>query len=589
MAVQGNALANTPSAPEAVWPPLHWLDAAAAVPAAATANGAMVATANAWATAAALQTLREGGGAIDAAVSAQFVLNVVEPQSSGLGGGCYLLYLPTGAGEPVVVDGRERAPGAADERLFLDANGTPVPYYPDRVTGGRPVGVPGTLAALWLAHQRWGRLPWAQLLEAGIDVAERGFPVSRRLSAAIREQQARLTFFPETAALFLTPRGDALEVGAWLRMPDLADTFRAIARHGAAVFYEGDIGADVSRAVRESPLHPGRMTEADVRAYRAVVRRPVSTRYRGADVFGVGPPSSGGTTLIEMLNILSGFDLPSLEPGSAPAVHLLLEAGKLAFADRNRYVADPDFVPVPVDSLLSRTFAARRARAIRPTEALAAPLDAADLPERGETTHVSIRDAHGGLLAMTTTIEQNFGSGILVPGRGFLLNNQLSDFEATPLDDEGRAVANRVSPGKRPRTSMSPTIVTVDGEPFLSLGSPGGSRIIGIVACVLVNVLDWGMDVQEAIDFPRALNRGRPESELESLFFDDAALERLTGRRGVVERLREWGHRIPEPQRGFRGVGGVQAVSCRPDVASPTGVRLAGGADSRREGSALGF
>lgn len=575
-------------APEAVWPPEWWVDALRTPRPATVADEVMVATANPVASHAALAALARGGTAIDAAVAAQMTLNVVEPQSSGVGGGCFILYLPPGEREPVFIDGRETAPGAVSETLFLSADGEPIPYVPDRVTGPRATGVPGTLAALHLAHTRWGVLDWGALVRPAARLAGEGFAVSRRLDQALAEQAERLRLFSATRLRFFDREGLPIREGDWLEQPELASTLETIAAEGPDVFYRGAIAEDIVSAVRHAERAPGLLSLDDLVAYRPVVRRPVHGRYRGVDVFGVGPPSSGGITTIEILNILEGYDLAAERPGSAGALHPILEASRLAFADRNRYIADAGFVRVPTDSLVSKTFAARRRALIDPAHAMASTPEAADLPlptgsGSRETTHLSIRDARGGLLAMTSTIEQSFGSGMVVPARGFFLNNELTDFDAEPRAADGTPRANRVEPGKRPRSSMSPTILVRDGEPLMALGSPGGSNIIGVTVSVILHVVDWGMDVQEAIDFPRALNRGRVESDLESLYFDDATLEALHGVTGTVEALREMGHALTAPRPGSRGVGGVQAVRLRPDG------RIEGGADPRREGVAVGY
>jgi gamma-glutamyltranspeptidase/glutathione hydrolase len=356
-----------------------------------------------------------------------------------------------------------------------------------------------------------------------------------------------------------------------------------IAADGPSAVYEGDIAGDIVDAVQEAARQPGLLTLTDLAAYRAVERSPVHGEYRGYDIYGMGPPSSGGITMIETLNILEGFDLPSMSPHSADALHLILEAEKLAFADRNRYIGDADHVVVPTETLLSDTFADARRRGIKPGEARQGPVRAAEIDtESRETTHFSIADAEGNVIAVTTTIEAPFGSAMVVPGRGFLLNNELTDFDAYPRDGRGRAAANRVEPGKRPRSSMSPTIVMRGGKPVLAVGSPGGSRIIGITTHVVLNVLDWKMDVQDAVNAPRVLDRGRATSELEALFFDDDMLDAVIGVRGVVDALRKRGHAPAAPTKGARAVGGVHAVTFLPDGT------LAGAADPRREGLALG-
>ncbi len=569
--------------PEAVWPPAFWFDRDRDPPTTAVSDQVMVSTANPWATNAALEILRSGGNAIDAAAAAQFVLNVVEPQSSGIGGGCFILFLPKGAEAPVVIDGRETAPRGVTSELFLDRDGAEIPFYPERVSGGRSVGVPGTLAACDLALRRFGTRSLPEVLAAASRLAREGFPVSRRLASAIREEEARLRLFEASRRLFFREDGSPLQEGEIFRQPDLARTFQLLAEGGLAVFYEGEIARDIVRCVRQATHLPGFLELEDLRAYRPLVRDPVRGRYRGYDVFGVGPPSSGGATVIETLQILGGFDLSRYPPGSPDALHLLLEAEKLAFADRDRTIADPDFVRVPVSTLCSPAFAAARRKRLDVDRASEWPGSAAEEIDSQETSHLTVVDAEGNVLAMTTTIEQVFGSCLVVPGRGFLLNNELTDFAGSPIDSAGCLVANRVEPGKRPRSSMAPTILMRDGRPFLALGSPGGARIIGIVLNVVVNVVDWGMELQDAINFPRIYNRGLAWSEPELLYFDDAMLALRGGVPGALARLTQMGHAFADPPVGYRAVGGVHAI-----LVGPNG-RLYGGADPRREGVALGY
>jgi gamma-glutamyltranspeptidase/glutathione hydrolase len=570
--------------PESVWPPAFWFDPLARIPSAVVGREAMVSTAHPEASIAALEVLREGGSAIDAAISAQLVLNVVEPQSSGIGGGCFLLYLPPGERTPIVIDGRECAPAAIDERCFLGEGGASVPYYPDRVTGGYTVGVPGVLSALEIAHARFGRLPWARLVEPAIRLAEGGTPVGRRLHESIREEAGRLWALPAARALLFHPNGSPLLVGERFSQPELGATMRLVAGEGAAAFYRGELAADVERAVREAPVRPGSLRRSDLAAYSALVREPVRGSYRGIEVFGVGPPSAGGVAIIEALHILEGFDLRKLVPGSADALHLVLETTRLVMADRDATVGDPAAIAVPVGTLTSRSFAARRRENIDFAHAAPSPVAPAPFLDREsqDTTHLSIAAPDGGALAMTSSIEYVFGSGLVVPGRGFFLNNELSDFDSEPRTPEGRPTPNGAAPGKRPRSSMSPTILVRDGRPFLAVGSPGGARIIGVTLGVILNVVDWGMDVQEAIHFPRAYQRGRPASEFESLYFDEERLEALHGVKGTIDNLAIRGHVIEPPTKRTRGVGGVHAILWGDSL-------LYGGADPRREGVALGY
>jgi len=570
--------------PESVRAPAFWFDPLGEVPQAATGREAMVSTAHAEATNAALDVLRAGGTAVDAAIAAQLVLNVVELESSGIGGGCFLLYLAPGEREPVAIDGREEAPAGTREDCFLDRDGKPVPFYPQRVTGGITVGVPGALSALAMAHERYGKLPWARLFEPAIGLAERGFLVSRRLHESIREEERRLRELPAARQLLFHADGSPLARGERFRQPELAASLRLLAEQGVGVFYEGEIAADIEAAVRHAPVQPGTLGREDLRRYEAAITKPVHGRYREHDVYSMGPPSAGGIALVEALQILDGIDLPRFRAGSADALHLVLETTRLVLADRDASVGDPRFVDVPIERLTSREHAERRRAAIDFTRAAEYPVRAsADLErESQETTHLSIAAPDGGFLAMTSSIEYVFGSGLVVPGRGFFLNNELSDFDAEPRNGEGEPSPNRAAPGKRPRSSMAPTILVHDGDPVLAVGSAGGARITGIVLSVVLNVIDWEMDVQEAINFPRALQRGRPGAELEALFFDEKALESLHGIKGSVDDLALRGHVIEPPSKRFRGVGGVHAVMRRDGL-------LWGGADPRREGVALGY
>lgn len=580
----GGPTSPSASTPVAVWPPAFWFDPVETAPGPVRGEVAMVAAAHDLAAIAGRDVLRAGGTAADAAVAVQMVLNAVEPQSSGIGGGCFIVYWPPGADRPITIDGRETAPASATATLFLRPDGTPVPVYPDRITGGRPVGVPGTLAALAHLHGQHGALDWDALFAPAIAVCDTGVIVSRRLEQAIAQERARLAHFEASRALYLDADGAPLAEGTRLRLPDLARTFRLVAAEGADVFYHGEIAADVVATVRDAALAPGLLTLDDLAGYEALEREPVQGRYRGLDVWGMGPPSSGGTTVIEALQILDGFDLGRHRAGSADAVHLVIEALKLAFADRNRYVGDPDRTPIPTGTLVSTAFAERRRAEIHLDRALDAPARAAIVrPSSTETTHFVVRDAAGGMLSMTTTIEWPFGSGMVVPGRGFLLNNELTDFDAIPVLEDGTPGPNRVGPGRRPRSSMAPTIVSRDGTPILALGSPGGTRIIGVTLNVLLHVVDWGMDVQRAIDFPRALDRGRGESELEILYWHDDLLRARYGVSGTRAALEALGHEIWDPDPAHEGVGGVHAIEVRPDGT------VWGGADPRREGRARGY
>jgi gamma-glutamyltranspeptidase/glutathione hydrolase len=542
---------------------------------AVTAERAMIVTAHPLASEAGFAALERGGSAVDAMVAAQFVLNLVEPQSSGIGGGAFLLHWDAKAKELATFDGRETAPAAADPDLFLGPDGQPMPFE-QAVPGGRSVGVPGTLAMLELAHRLHGRLPWAELVQPAIDLAERGFEVSPRLAAAIADGAGGLAPFPAARGYFLSPDGTPRPAGSSLRNPDFAATLRRVAAEGSAPFYRGRIGDAIVAAVQGAPVNPGKMTAADLAGYRGALREPVCRPYRRFEVCGMGPPSSGGVAVLEILGLLEHFDLGRLGPG-VDGVHVLLEASKLAFADRDLYLADPDFVPVPVAGLLDPAYLTARAQAIRLDAAMPKALpgnppwrrtgelapDTRD--ERPGTSHLVIVDAEGNAISLTTTIEAGFGSRLMTGG--FLLNNELTDFAFAPAEN-GRPVANRVEPGKRPRSSMAPTMVFDGlGRPMLLLGSPGGSRIIGYVARTLVAVLDWGMTPQDAVATGHALNRNGP-TELEAGTATASALEAA---------LRARGHEVKlAPQSS-----GLHAILLGEDG-------LASGVDPRREGQALG-
>lgn len=545
--------------------------AAAADPAApARAARQMVATANPHATRAGLEILRAGGSAVDAAIAAQLVLNLVEPQSSGIGGGAFMLHYDAASGRLDAYDGRETAPASATPEMFLDDAGQPMDFW-DAVIGGRSVGVPGLLRMLALAHRQHGRLPWARLFAPAIALSEEGFAVSPRLHHLIAEDED-LKAFPEARRYFFDAEGRPLAVGAKLRNPAFAATLRRIAEGGADAFYRGAIAAEIAATVQTAPRHPTDMTLADLAGYRAKARPPVCAPYRRWTVCGMPPPTSGGVAVLEILGLLERFDLSALAPESAEAVHLIAEASRLAFADRNRYLADSDFVEVPVARLLDRGYLARRSRLIAPDKSLGLaapglPTQNGAMPKQPQpprTTHLVVVDAAGNAVSMTSSIESAFGSHLMAGG--FLLNNELTDFSFEPLVD-GRAVANRVAPGKRPRSSMSPTMVfDADGKLVLAIGSPGGSRIIGYVVKTIIAVLDWGLDVQAAIALPNFVNRNGP-TDLEADTPLTALAPALAARGEAV--------RIVPMVSGLHGI-----------AVTPGG--LEGGADPRREGVALG-
>jgi gamma-glutamyltranspeptidase/glutathione hydrolase len=562
-----------------------------------------VAAAHPLAVEAGYRILKEGGSAVDAAVAVQMVLGLVEPQSSGIGGGAFLLHHDGQVTE--AYDGRETAPAAADEELFLDAGGQPLTFA-TAATGGRAVGTPGLLHMLELAHRQHGRLPWARLFEPAIALAEQGFAVSARLHTLLAAA-APLRLDPVAAAYFFDASGRPWPVGHRLTNPELAAVLRRVAQHGARAFYEGEIAEAVVRTVREHPHNPGRLALADLGSYETTVRaplcfvhaarplRPRGARERSYRICGMPPPSSGTLAMGQILGLLAHTPAATLPHGRGPLpsadwLHLYTEAARLAFADRAVYVADPDYVPPPGASwlsLLDADYLAQRARLIgtgararRMPEAPAGiPAGVqqalAPMPEQPEygTTHISIVDAGGRALAMTSSIEAAWGARLMVNrgqglAGGFLLNNQLTDFSFVPRTDSGAPIANRVEPGKRPRSSMTPVLVfdRATGQFVLSGGSPGGAYIIHYMTKLLYGALHRGLDVQQAINQPNF-----------AAFAGPVLLEEQRFPAATLERLRRRGHRVQEQPL----TSGLQAIQVR-------GKGLYGGADPRREGVARG-
>jgi len=543
----------------------------------------MVVAANPLAAEAGLEILRAGGSATDAAIAVQMVLNLVEPQSSGIGGGAFLLHYDAVLGKLESYDGRETAPAAADEKLFLDAGGKPLPFS-TRV-GGRAVGTPGVLRMLELAWKEKGKLPWARLFEPAIRLCERGFPISPRMYSATagdagQSREPRLNVQPlQAAAYFYAADGTPKPVGTILKNPELAATFRAIAKSGADAFYKGDIARDMVAAVRKHPGNPGLLSEADLADYRAKKREPVCAVYRAQWKVCTVAGSSSAATVLMTLGMLENFDLASLGAETEASTHLVAEAYRLAYADRARYMADSDFYPVPMTGLLDKDYLKRRAGLIRMDKSMGVPAagvppgvaqvlgpdQSADLPG---TSHLSIVDAAGNVVSMTTTIESAFGAKQMV--RGFLLNNQLTDFSFAPEAD-GKPVANRVEPRKRPRSSMAPTIVfDRAGRVRLVLGSPGGSGIIQFVTKTLIGVLDWKLDLQEAI------NLGNFGAQTAAT----TVLERNSGNQKLQTGLEARGHVVTVGDIN----SGVHAIA----ASDAPHAGWIGGADPRREGVALG-
>ncbi|RSM80139.1 gamma-glutamyltransferase [Amycolatopsis sp. WAC 01375] len=510
----------TPKSPSAV----GYLGAVSSIDADATAIGTKI--------------LREGGNAVDAAVATAAALGVTDPFSAGFGGGGFFVYYDARTGKVHTLDGRETAPSTANENLFVE-NGKAIPF-PEAVTSGLGVGVPGTPATWDEALRKWGTRSLAKAVKPAEDLARKGFTVDQTFNTQIANNAARFSAFPSTRSLYL-PGGTPPAVGTTFKNPDLAGTYAQLAAKGTDVLYRGPIGADVVDTVRKPPVdpastlnvRPGDMTAADLANYRVVERKPTKTRYRGLDVYGMPAPSSGGLTVGEALNILENTKLSKLE--KADYLHYFLESTRYAFADRNRWIGDPAFVDVPAKELISQKFADSRACLIDPAKAGTSPVapadprkptpcvagaNAAPTPYEGEnTTHLTVADRWGNVVAYTLTIEQEGGSGIVVPGRGFLLNNELTDFSFTPVTP-GVPDPNLPGPAKRPRSSMAPTIVLDHGKPFLAVGSPGGASIITTVLQILTGRIDRGLKLVDAIAEPRASQRNSAAAQVEQAFLD---------------------------------------------------------------------
>lgn len=552
----------------------------------------MAAAANPLAAEAGRAMLRQGGSAIDAAIAMQAVLTLVEPQSSGIGGGAFIVFWD---GKAVrTFDGRETAPAGATEKLFLQADGQPMPFTQAQI-GGRSVGTPGVLRALELAHRQHGRLPWAQLFEPAIRLAEHGFPISPRLHQLIASDSS-MPRSPDMMAYFRNADGSPKAVGTPLKNPALAAVLRRIAKEGADAFYKGPIAEEIVAKV-QGHANPGSLSLNDLKGYAARERAPLCTDYKRWQVCGMPPPSSGGIAVAQILGTLQALEtrdprlalaplkpLASTKPAGiepAPqAVHLISEAERLAYADRALYVADSDFVPVPVKGLVDPTYLASRAALIGDRSmGTARPgtppgIQVAYAPDRSplriSTSQVVAVDDQGGAVSMTTTVESAFGSHLMV--QGFLLNNQMTDFSFIP-EENGQKVANRVEPGKRPRSSMAPTLIfdRQSGEFLATLGSPGGSQIIEYVAKSTIGLLDWQLDAQTAINLPNFGSRNGP-TELEQGQFSP----------GLIQALKDKGHSVSEIDM----TSGTQAIVRVKDAQG--NASLAGGADPRREGQALG-
>ena len=539
----------------------------------AIGDGGMAVAADARAVDAALHVLHKGGSATDAAIAAQMVLALVEPQSSGIGGGGFLVRRDGATGALHTLDGRETAPAGAGPDLFLDPSSTPLPFF-EAVAGGLSVGVPGLMHMLQTAHLEFGRKPWNTLFEPALALARDGFVVQPRLHSLLTRAR-HVGRDPDARAYFFDADGNPRPVGHRLQNPELFLTFQRLAQDGGTALYHGELAQAIARKVNLDPERPGTLAVSDFERYSSRFREPVCGTYRAYRVCGMGPPSSGATTILAILGMLETFDLESMDPETAEPWHLFAEASRLAYADRDRYVADPDVVPVPTAGLVDPGYLAQRSEGIDPDAAAPGPAGPGEPPgaplgwrdghssEQPSTTHLSVVDSAGNAVALTSSIETAFGSGLMV--EGFLLNNQLTDFAFVPQGADG-LVANRVAAGKRPRSSMAPTIVTdADGRLRAVLGSPGGSRIICYVAQAIVLSVDWKLDAASVVSFPHICNRGRTtEIEADTRF---AALE---------QPLSAMGHAVAARSM----TSGLNVILVGEDG------ELSGAADPRREGIA---
>ncbi|MGW1835949.1 gamma-glutamyltransferase [Streptomyces sp. NPDC002067] len=550
----------------------------------AVGSGGAVSSVDQNASAAGIAVLKRGGNAVDAAVATAAALGVTEPYSAGVGGGGYFVYYDAKSRTVRTLDGRETAPRTAGEDLFQE-NGKPLPFD-DVVTSGLSVGTPGTPATWDTALRKWGSRSLGQVLRPARDLAARGFTVDETFRKQTAQNEARFRDFPATADLFL-PGGKLPVVGSTMKNPDLARTYDELSRRGVDALYRGDLGRDVVNTVRKPPVRPGAdrkvrpgdLTLRDLKDYKALGEAPTRTRYRGLDVYGMGPSSGGGTTVGEALNILERSDVKHLS--EARYLHRYIEASRVAFADRGRWVGDPKFENVPVRGLTSQRFADARGCLIKDDAVLTSPLAPGDprhpkpcgaygkasptTYEGENTTHLTVADKWGNIVAYTLTIEQTGGSGIVVPGRGFLLNNELTDFSFAPITP-GVHDPNLPGPGKRPRSSISPTIVLKHGRPVVALGSPGGATIITTVLQSLVNHLDRGMPLVDAIAAPRASQRNAAKTELEPALWNSPLRTRLEG----------IGHRFTQVEE-IGAATGVQPLPGGRWLAAAEKVRRGGG------------
>lgn len=533
----------------------------------------MVASANPHASQAGLDILKAGGSAADAAIAIQLMLGLVEPQSSGLGGGAILLYWDNSAKKLIALDGRETAPKAIKPEVFLDKEGKPLKFM-DAVVGGRSVGTPGTVKLLEHLHKNYGKLAWADLFKAPIALSEKGFAVTPHMAEQVAASAESLAKFPSTKAYFFNAEGQPLSAGVTRNNPEYAATLKLIAEQGAKGFYEGAIAQAIVDTVKNAPETAGSLSLEDLSAYTVKEREVVCMNYRAHDVCGMGAPTSGGLAMAQILGMLKEYDLAKLGADSPDSWRLIGDATRLAFADRNRYVADSDFVKVPTQGMLDANYLKQRSELLKGSTGLKTvePGDFSAMTqsrvddnslELPSTSHFVVVDKAGNIVSMTTTIENGFGSRLMT--NGFLLNNELTDFSFV-AEENGQVVANRIEPNKRPRSSMSPTIVFKDKQPVLAIGSPGGSNIIAYTTNSVIGYLDWGMDIQQAVAMPHLVNRT-----------GDYYLEKGTDAEKYQPVLEEMGYTVKVDNMN----SGLHAIAIKADG-------LEGGADPRRDGVVLG-
>ena len=534
----------------------------------------MVVTANQQASNIAAKILSEGGTAVDAMISAQLALGLVEPESSGLGGGAFLVYFNKFTNKITTLDGRETAPLNVNEKMFQDSNGEPIKFF-DAVIGGKSVGTPGIPALLEIAHKKWGRIKWSVLFEDVIELAEKGFIVSNKLNSSIQKNQKSLNKFRRTRNYFL-PNNKPLKAGIILNNKNYARTLKVLAKYGSSPFYQGFIGNEIIDAVQNAKINPGFLDKEDLLNYKVIEREPVCILYRKHNVCGMGPPSSGAITINQILGMIENFDISKLGPDNPKTWRIIGDASRLAFADRSIYIADEDFINVPKHHLTDKIYLQKRAKKLNSQKKIEniKPGNFEDnfsynftddvSIELPSTSHISIVDVYGNALSMTTTIENSFGSRLMTKG-GFLLNNQLTDFSFRTFKNNKR-IANSIQPGKRPRSSMAPTIVLKDDKPIYILGSPGGSNIIGYVLNAIVSMIDWKYDAQKAASIPHAINK-----------FGTFYLEKNTHLSKLETSLKKLNYKV-EFKPFSSGLNIIHIDK-----------NLYGGSDHRREGIAIGY